>query len=69
MITHFDMASCEMIVEPQPSEEGLGGTAAGEPQAQLRLQTVAEAVAEQAATSMPADLLQADVARFIAAQE
>ncbi len=68
MIMQFDMASCELILDP---ETDCPQAAAVEPQVALRLQTVAEAIASQtqAGHAMPADLLQVDPAVFIASQE
>lgn len=67
MITQYDMASYEMILDPETASPR---AAAVEGTAQLRLQTVDEAIAieERIRSAMPADLLQADPSKFVDSQ-
>jgi len=68
MITQYDMASCEMILDPETERRE---AAAVQDSVELRLQTLAEAIAieAQANTGMPADLFNIDPAAFIASQK
>ncbi len=71
MVRHYDMASCEMILDPQidsigsPVEDAPQNTATA-----LRLLTVEEAVAseQRAEQQMPADLMLKDAAAFVSEQ-
>lgn len=66
MITHFDMASCERILESAATETTTE-LFSDQLQVSTQLQTVEEArAAERPAPSMPADLATADVGSFIA---
>jgi len=65
MVTHYDMASCEMILDPQ--NESFEVTAEPAP-VELRLQTVAEAIAIETQVSIPADLLLLDPSVFVDGQ-
>lgn len=68
MVTQYDMASYEVIAEPEAVATENNWQLA--PETAPRLQTVAEAVAlEQAQeTAMPADLLGVEAALFVALQ-
>ena len=68
MITQYDMASCEMILDPEPERREAPLV---QDSVELRLQTLAEAIAIEAhaKTGMPADLLNIDPAVFIASQK
>jgi len=71
MITHYDMASGE-IIHDDPQNEHHASFANAE-FAQLRLQTVTEAVTEeqraQRTTEIPADLCNANLENFITTQK
>jgi len=71
MITHYDMASGE-IVSDDPHNEQSDAFVNAE-FAQLRLQTVTEAVAEeqriQQTVDLPADMANINLAAFIATQK
>lgn len=71
MMTQYDMASCQVILEPdsQPVERTVDDRTSVE----LRLQTVAEAVRLEeleraSSTGMPADLATIDPGWFVATQ-
>lgn len=70
MIRHYDLASCEMIVDPPNEAEPSIWIAPNEPQPTLRMQTVDEALAIEPRVDfgMPADLLQADPLAFVETQ-
>lgn len=72
MMTQYDMASCQVILEPE--SEAVEVVTAAPPPVELRLQTVAEAVAlekleKPLSPGMPADLAMIDPACFVAAQD
>lgn len=73
MITQYDMASYEMIVEAHADDTASIQTTEQfiEPQAELRLQTVQEAsqIEQQAQTPMPVDLFGISPALFVATQD
>jgi len=72
MVRHYDMASCEMVLDPQT--DSAGAYVENVPQDAVtatRLLTVEEAVAieRRAARNMPADLLLVDAGAFIHSQQ
>jgi len=73
MITHYDMASGEILYEENAIESSCSDTKSRAPEAVLRLLTVAEAEAACSENtshriSMPADLASISVNKFIAGQ-
>ena len=72
MITHYDMANGEIILDDPQNEQSESIANVGF--AQLRLQTVAEAIVEEKGqqktpAAMPDDLANTEVAAFIATQK
>jgi len=70
MVRHYDMASGEMILDPQTDNLMAPAETAPATEVGLRLQTVAEATLVEAETrpGMPADLSLANPLTFIDAQ-
>jgi len=72
MVRHYDMASCEMILDPQTDSAGaLVENAPQDTVAAPRLQTVEEAAAIERQTegNMPADLVLVDASAFVCSQQ
>jgi hypothetical protein len=70
MITHFDMASCAMIVEPGETAASVLLQPTAAMPVEARLQSVAETLAFEhiAAASLPADLATVSASEFIDTQ-
>ena len=70
MITHFDMASCAMIVEPGEAGASILQQPTADMPVEARLQSVAETLAfEQHKTApLPADLATVSASEFVDTQ-